>query len=117
MLQHLKPDGSFSIRKWFTVDKGWLFITSTPNQRVMLRPLIAAWISIAIKALMNRNINNTHSNMWFVIDELPALQKISSLPIALAESRKYGGCVVAGMQNIHQLEEIYGHAGAASILE
>lgn len=69
-----------------------IFITSTPNQRVMLRPLIAAWISIAIKALMNRNINNTHSNMWFVIDELPALHKISSLPIALAESRKYGGC-------------------------
>ncbi|KDO02306.1 type IV secretion system DNA-binding domain-containing protein [Rickettsia tamurae] len=87
-LQHLKPDGS--IRKWFTADKGWLFITS---------------------------IHNTHSNMWFVIDELPALQKISSLPIALAESRKYGGCVVTGMQNIHQLEEIYGHAGAASMLD
>ncbi|WP_347939416.1 type IV secretion system DNA-binding domain-containing protein [Rickettsia oklahomensis] len=117
VLQHLKPKGEFSIRKWFTADKGWLFITSTPNQRVMLRPLIAAWISIAIKALMNRNINNTHSNMWFVIDELPALQKISSLPIALAESRKYGGCVVAGMQNIHQLEEIYGSAGTASMLD
>ncbi|MCC8370353.1 MAG: type IV secretion system DNA-binding domain-containing protein [Rickettsia endosymbiont of Stiretrus anchorago] len=117
VLQHLKPKGEFSIRKWFTADKGWLFITATPNQRVMLRPLIAAWISIAIKALMNRNINNIHSNIWFVIDELPALQKISSLPIALAESRKYGGCVVAGMQNIHQLEEIYGHAGAASMLD
>nr|CDI30150.1 DNA transport protein TraD [Rickettsia monacensis IrR/Munich] len=32
-LQHLKPDGRFSIRKWFTADKGWLFITNTPNQR------------------------------------------------------------------------------------
>lgn len=117
VLQHLKPKGEFSIRKWFTADKGWLFITATPNQRVMLRPLIAAWISIAIKALMNRNINNTHSNMWFVIDELPALQKISSLGIALAESRKYGGCVVAGMQNIHQLEEMYGHAGSSSMLD
>ena len=116
MLQHLKPKGSFSIRKWFTANKGWLFITAAPNQRVMLRPLITAWISIAIKALMNRSINNVHSNMWFVIDELPALQKISSLPIALAESRKYGGCVIAGMQNIHQLEEIYGHAGAALML-
>ncbi len=116
-LQHLKPKGEFSIRKWFTSMEGWLFITNTPNQRVMLRPLIAAWISIAIKVLMNRNINNTHSNMWFVIDELPALQKISSLGIALAESRKYGGCVVAGMQNIHQLDEIYGHAGAASMLD
>jgi len=117
VLQHLKPNGSFSIRKWFTTEKGWLFITAIPNQRVMLRPLIAAWISIAIKALMNRNINNTHSNMWFIIDELPALQKISALPIALAESRKYGGCVVAGMQNIHQLEEIYGAAGSSAMLD
>ncbi|AFC74907.1 type IV secretory system Conjugative DNA transfer family protein [Rickettsia parkeri str. Tate's Hell] len=119
VLQHLQPDGKFSIKRWFRdkEEKGWLFITATPNQRVMLQPLIAAWISIAIKALMHRNINNTHSNMWFVIDELPALQKISSLGVALAESRKYGGCVVAGMQNIHQLEEIYGHARAASMLD
>ncbi|MCX4084146.1 type IV secretion system DNA-binding domain-containing protein [Rickettsia hoogstraalii] len=116
-LRYLKPNGNFSIRKWFTNEEGWLFITSSPNQRVTLRPLIAAWISIAIKALMDRNINNSNQNMWFVIDELPALQKISALPIALAESRKYGGCVVAGMQNIHQLEEIYGHAGAASMLD
>lgn len=116
-LRYLKPNGNFSIRKWFTNEEGWLFITSSPNQRVTLRPLIAAWISIAIKALMDRNINNSNQNMWFVIDELSALQKISALPIALAESRKYGGCVVAGMQNIHQLEEIYSHAGAASMLD
>ncbi|KJV76839.1 type IV secretion-system coupling DNA-binding domain protein [Rickettsia hoogstraalii str. RCCE3] len=78
-MQYLKPKGSFSIRKWFTADKGWLFITSTPNQRVMLRPLIAAWISIAIKALMNRNINNTHSNMWFVIDAASFTQDLHFL--------------------------------------
>ncbi len=116
-LRYLKPDGNFSIRKWFTSEEGWLFITSSPNQRVTLRPLIAAWISIAIKALMDRNINNTHQNMWFVIDELPSLQKIAALGVALAESRKYGGCFVAGMQNIYQLEEIYGLAGSSSMLD
>ncbi len=117
-LKHLQPKGNFSIRQWFTdpLDTGWLFITASPNQRVTLRPLIAAWISIAIKALMDRGISN-NSNMWFILDELPALQKIDSLPIALAESRKYGGCFVAGLQNIYQLEEIYGHAGAASMLD
>ncbi|CAK6517792.1 MAG: Type IV secretion-system coupling DNA-binding domain protein [Rickettsia helvetica] len=44
-------------------------------------------------------------------------QKISALPIALAESRKYGGCFVAGVQNIYQLEEIYGFAGSNSMLD
>ena len=119
-LKYLQPNGKFSIRKWFNEGTGWLFITASPNQRVTLRPLIAAWISIAIKALMSRNINNTshiQKNMWFVIDELPALQKIASLPIALAESRKYGGCFVTSIQNIYQLEEIYGHAGSSSMLD
>ncbi|MFP3034290.1 MAG: type IV secretion system DNA-binding domain-containing protein, partial [Candidatus Tisiphia sp.] len=74
-------------------------------------------ISIAIKALMDRNINNTNQNMWFIIDELPALQKISSLGIALAEGRKYGGCFVAGVQNIYQLEEIYGFVGSNSMID
>nr|WP_041621230.1 type IV secretion system DNA-binding domain-containing protein [Orientia tsutsugamushi] len=55
--------------------------------------------------------------MWFILDELPALQKVSSLPVALAESRKYGGCFVAGLQNIHQLEAIYGSAECASMLD
>ncbi|WP_342259871.1 type IV secretion system DNA-binding domain-containing protein [Candidatus Tisiphia endosymbiont of Metellina segmentata] len=117
-LQHLKPNGNFSIRRWFSdpLETGWLFITSTPNQRVTLRSLISAWISIAIKALMDRNTRG-NNNMWFIVDELPALQKIPALPVALAEARKYGGCFVAGMQNIYQLEEIYGFAGSSSMLD
>ncbi len=118
-LKRLQSKGDFSIRKWFTdpQQQGWLFITATPNQRVTLRPLISAWISIVIKALMDRPTHTNNNNMWFIIDELPALQKIPSLPTALAESRKYGGCFVAGLQNIYQLEEIYGLAGAASMLD
>ncbi|WP_371219455.1 type IV secretion system DNA-binding domain-containing protein [Orientia tsutsugamushi] len=92
-------------------------MTANPSQRATLCPLISAWISIAIKALMCRNPNHDNKNMWFILDELPALQKVSSLPVALAESRKYGGCFVAGLQNIHQLEAIYGAAECASMLD
>ncbi|WP_342637547.1 type IV secretion system DNA-binding domain-containing protein [Orientia tsutsugamushi] len=118
-LQYLKPGGSFSIKEWFSNsdETSWLFITANPNQRATLCPLISAWISIAIKALMCRNPNHDNKNMWFILDELPALQKVSSLPVALAESRKYGGCFVAGLQNIHQLEAIYGAAECASMLD
>ncbi|KJV50805.1 type IV secretory system Conjugative DNA transfer family protein [Orientia tsutsugamushi str. Gilliam] len=118
-LQYLKPGGSFSIKEWFSNsnETGWLFITANPNQRATLCPLISAWISISIKALMCRNPNHDNKNMWFILDELPALQKVSSLPVALAESRKYGGCFVAGLQNIHQLEAIYGAAECASMLD
>ncbi|CAM79892.1 type IV secretion system DNA-binding domain-containing protein [Orientia tsutsugamushi] len=118
-LQYLKPGGNFSIKEWFSnsAETGWLFITATPSQRATLQPLISAWISIAIKALMCRNPNHDNKNIWFILDELPALQKVSSLPVALAESRKYGGCFVAGLQNIHQLEAIYGSAECASMLD
>ncbi|KJV76939.1 type IV secretory system Conjugative DNA transfer family protein [Orientia tsutsugamushi str. TA716] len=84
-------------------------LNSYLSQLTQVKELLYAHLfqlSIAIKALMCRNPNHDNKNMWFILDELPALQKVSSLPVALAESRKYGGCFVAGLQNIHQLEAI-----------
>jgi type IV secretory pathway TraG/TraD family ATPase VirD4 len=54
--------------------------------------------------------------VWFILDELPALQKVPSLKTALAEARKYGGCIVAGIQNFAQLQNIYGHAESQSLM-
>lgn len=116
-LKYLKEGGSFSIKDWVNNGTGWLFITAPPSQREALRPLISAWIDIAIQGLKERSPEVMNSNLWFILDELPALQKIPSLTSGLAEGRKYGGCFVAGLQNIHQLEEIYGHSGAFSLLD
>ncbi|MBN8523222.1 MAG: type IV secretion system DNA-binding domain-containing protein [Rickettsiales bacterium] len=116
-LKYLKDHGNFSIKEWVNNGEGWLFITAPPNQRDTLRPLVSAWIDIAIKGLMERPINHGNQKMWFILDELPALQKIPSLKRGLAEGRKYGACFVAGIQNISQLEEIYGRAGASSLLD
>lgn len=123
-LKYLRDQGDFSIKSWVNNGQGWLFITVPPNQRDTLRPLVSAWIDIAIKGLMDRspetaNHHKNHKNnkMWFILDELPALQRIASLKRGLAEGRKYGGCFVAGIQNIFQMEEIYGHAGALSLLD
>lgn len=116
-LKYLKDGGKFSIKHWINNGQGWLFITASPNQRDTLHPLVSAWIDIAIKGLMERSPEAINQKMWFILDELPALQKISSLKRRLAEGRKYGGCFVAGIQNIFQIEEIYGHAGALSLLD
>jgi type IV secretory pathway TraG/TraD family ATPase VirD4 len=62
---------------------------------------------------LDKEINKNN----FVVDELPTLQKIPPLPTALAESRKYDGCFVAGLQNIYQPEEIHGSASAACMLD
>ena len=38
-------------------------------------------------------------------------------PTALAQGRKYGACVVAGIQNISQLDRIYDRDGARELLD
>ncbi|KJV93074.1 type IV secretion-system coupling DNA-binding domain protein [Orientia tsutsugamushi str. UT76] len=51
-------------------------VTANPSQRATLHLLISVWISIAIKALICRNTNSKNKTMWFILDELPPLQKV-----------------------------------------
>ena len=52
-----------------------------------------------------------------MVDELSAFQYLSSLPLALAELRKYGGCIMAGIQGMPQISDLYGNAGSQAILD
>lgn len=108
----------FSLKNYVSAeDNSWLFITAMPEQRISLLPLITAWLEILLCGLMQREPSANNSNIWFIMDELPAFGKIPSLKTALAESRQYGGCIVSGIQNIHQLMHIYGHNEALDLLD
>ncbi len=108
----------FSLRSWVMNEKqkGTIFITARADQRQTLKPLISAWVDMAINALMILPEDYTR-RLWFIIDELAALQKLPSLQMGLAEGRKYGGCFLVGFQSKPQLEEIYGRQGAESMLD
>lgn len=110
---------SFSIKKWVHDDSedsdAWLFLSCRADQRETLKPLISSWLDIAINSLMSSKID-IKRRFWFIIDELPALQRIASLKTALAESRKYGGCIVAGLQSLNQMHALYGLDHARSML-
>ena len=97
-------------------DRGWLFITARADQRQTLKPLISAWVDMAINALMVLP-EKYDRRLWFIIDELAALQNLPRLQMGLAEARKYGGCFLIGFQSKPQLEEIYGRNGAESMLD
>ena len=111
-------DNPFSIRRWVNDHKktGWLFLMMTPAQRAALRPLLSCWLSVAIKSLMECT-PDSQRNLWFMIDELPSVNKLSDLSLCLAEGRKYGACMVLGMQNIPQIENIYGPHVTQSLLD
>lgn len=121
----LKPieknkDNEFSIRKWISTERiatdPWLFLSCKPDQRETLLPLLSAWLDTAINALMSLP-PDAERRLWFIIDELPALQKLPSLETMMAEGRKYGGCVLAGIQSFPQLYHEYGQHQAQSILD
>jgi len=120
-IKYLKnTNDPFSIRKWIHQDSpshdSWLFISIKPDQRETLIPLVSAWFDTAINALMTLG-PDSERRLWFILDELPALQQLPSLEVAMAESRKYGGCVLAGIQSYPQLYHIYGQHRAQSILD
>lgn len=113
----------FSIRKWVQEedvrqtqeDPQWVFITGTPDQRETLRPFLTALTGSAINALMGCTPDRDR-RLWFVIDELASLHKQEAFPKALAEIRKYGGCIAVGLQDIPQLQAQYGRSEAESLV-
>ncbi len=109
---------NFSLKQWIQKQepKNWLFITARPDQRETLKPLISCWLEIAFNTLMSL-YPDQQRRLWFIIDELPALQQLPSLPLALAELRKYGGCIMAGIQGMPQISDLYGNAGSQAILD
>ena len=106
----------FSIRDWVHQESdSWMFITARESMREALKPVLTMWIDIAIKAVLD--LDPIHrERLWFSIDELPTLQKLDILKLALTNTRKYGLCMILGIQNLSQLYEIYGENLARTII-
>ena len=109
-------EGTFSFREWMGSEReGWLFLTARPDQREVLCPLISAQLGVAIKSLMQLRPDRDR-RVWFIVDELPALNKMPSLLTAATEGRKYGGCLVVGLQDMAQLRTKYSNDEAQTLL-
>lgn len=109
---------AFSIRRWIQSDvkDQWLFVSSKEDWLKALRPLISGWTDIATSALMSLP-KNRHRRLWLVLDELPSLNALPCLLNSLARTRKYGGCIMAGVQNFKQLNLTYGHTQSEALLD
>ena len=108
---------AFSIRKWVSEENNkWLFITSVAQYHEAIKPLISAWLDIAANQLIGLN-PDPNRRLWIILDELASLQKLNCLQDALAESRKFGGCIVLGLQNVFQLHDHYGADGTKAMMD
>lgn len=115
---YLVDQGTFSVRKWVRdsdTKRGCLFLTYTARQMPELRNLVACWLELAIVEGLSMSESNTR-RLWYIMDELDSLGKISSLRGGLTKLRKYGGVCVSGLQTISQLRTTYGHDEAQTLL-
>lgn len=110
-------DQPFSIRDWVANEDqdSWLFLSCSMSQRSALRPLMSTWVSIAMRSLLNLP-PDIDRRLWFVIDELPSLQRLKDFETFLTESRKFGGCGLFAIQSPAQIESVYGWQAARVIL-
>ena len=107
----------FSIRDWIRDEHkdSWLFVSSRADVHESIRPLISMWLGIAVQSCMSLPASRDR-RLWFVLDELPTLQKLPSLELLLAGARKYGAAAILGVQSIAQIRDVYGREAAAALL-
>ena len=104
----------WSAADWATTRTGWLFLTSTPETRPRLVPLISLWLDTLVLRLMNQGEAHPRRT-WFVLDELASLQRLPQLHTAITENRKSNNPLVLGFQGRSQLETRYGHDAEAML--
>jgi hypothetical protein len=104
----------WSAAAWAAARTGWLFLTSTPETRPRLVPLISLWLDTLVLRLMNQGQAHPRRT-WFILDELASLQRLPQLHTAITENRKSNNPVVLGFQGRSQLETRYGHDAEAML--
>lgn len=109
------PFGDFSIRDFLETGQGNLFITWKESQKSALTPIISAWIDIVCSSILSLE-EDKKRKVWLFLDELASLDNIGSLDDALTKGRKNGLRVVAGVQSVSQLKQIYGREGATVLM-
>jgi type IV conjugative transfer system coupling protein TraD len=119
-LVHLAGNAAdFSLRAWVNDPSGrpgFLFLSAPETHMTSLRPLLSFWSELVVSALLSRIDDGERRTTWIVLDEFPSLGKVESLASGPERLRKYGGAVVLGMQQVSQIQEIYGHEVAQTII-
>ncbi|ALA26656.1 type IV conjugative transfer system coupling protein TraD [Piscirickettsia salmonis] len=121
-LDQKKDKNPFAIKKWVReqfdsteVQKSWLFISSRANYHMDIKPLVSAWMGMAMKGVQRLPPNT--KRFWIVLDEIASLNRLENLSDIGADIRKFGGCLIIGLQSISQLEYIYGDKEATAIAD
>jgi type IV secretory pathway TraG/TraD family ATPase VirD4 len=112
--KHLKND--WSLKKWLSEDgSSFLFITNYSNLRDTLKPLLSLLIDLAMKHLLSLE-ENVNRRRFIILDEFASLQKLTTIVQALEQARSKGGSIWIALQDLSQLQRVYGEVTAFTIM-
>ena len=107
----------FSIREWVKNDKqdgSILFITSNHTHLNVTKPLMSLWMDLAVNSVLDSE-RNAGMKIWFLFDEVHALQRLPALEHGLQTARAYGGAFLLGIHSFERLCETYGKEGGTNL--
>lgn len=107
--------GEFSIRQAVREKKGKsIFLEYDIANANTLQPIYTLLIDLAIKEALG--CNNRKGNVFFILDEFPLIPRLEYMDNALNFGRSLGVKIIAGIQNIGQVNSTYTKELAQSIL-
>jgi type IV conjugative transfer system coupling protein TraD len=107
----------FSIKKWMLgecEEGSILFLSSRYVDMSVTRTMLTTWMDTALNTLMTMP-RVADVRMWFLVDELGALHRLSALQKGLQTARNYGGALVLGVHAFGMLKEVYGQNVAETL--
>jgi hypothetical protein len=108
------PSGDFSFRDWLDTGRGSLWITWREDMLQALKPLISCWTDVTCASVLSM-AEDADRRIHLVCDELDSLEKLNYLIDAATKGRKKGLRIMAGVQSLAQLNDIYGKDDALTL--
>jgi len=108
-------EGDFSIREAIQRKGGKsIFLEYDITSGNVLQAIYTVLIDLAMKEALGQN--KSKGNVYFILDEFPLIPKLNYMDNALNFGRSLGVKVIAGIQNVGQVENTYSPALAQSLL-
>jgi hypothetical protein len=109
-------EGDWSVREFLNDGTdSRLFLLGTKDTNEMFMPLFRLLLTVSFLSIATKNEVVYEDRYWFFLDEMPMLGDIG-IDRHLAELRKYGVCIVAGIQTDAQIVGSIGKMRAQTAL-
>lgn len=112
---YLNIDGDFSIAKWIQKPTGNIYVPNYANTKDTLKPILSLFVDLIGRQLLSLS-DDFNRRIFIFIDEFGTLQRLSTIKSLLTLGRSKGASVWIGIQDIGQIEAIYGKSSRQTIV-